>query len=739
MRHTLALATNLGLILAMGFLPTSPACGEERIWAETAIAAVQVGVLPDHVSPRYRVASLGAVAPATLYHPMLVTCIAGALDSTKEQLRFELEAMPGYGTIIDDLAASGTSVSIETLNTQRDVRSKRVATAMASATAKLRQGIIACAGPSAEAVANKVSVAFAFRECPADAVVCRWKSTAAASPHRHPAAFERIYSWATVTEPRPVNAWLQPLTDSTGAALGGITPRPSVTGAVNWPSVIPSKQALVEFEEFVVNARKRGEQDLSYVVPAVLGLRRETALRVLDELQHPFAAVANLPAGADVLNTLSDELGRSRLRDCSQLRGNTTVERIGACAGFTIAAPEVFACLGGQRCLPALADEARADLLAIRKPMDLAALLDKTQLPRIGFADGKTYGQWLAAADKCTGASTAEARNDCLMKGTLAPSDYAMVACVRDAHAIGKPEALLGCAEGLASNEQKALIGCLRQGGQAPESVAYCAAKQNIPTNFQPAISCLESHTGAQDVTTCIAGASLGADAKRVMECYQANTSSPKAAVICSVAGKLPKDAQEVVGCVQENAGSWQGAAACMAAKKLALSGDLGRVVACGMTSGGSVVGTAACAAGSGLRPEQAIVLQCAATASTGVGFAVCTGGLLAFNEFNQCKGNQVGEGNCFGENNEIRRFVRALGLPDIGPSSVVAQYGNLVLKVTRFYVALAEGGLKDAGDLAKAVVNVAEQAIEVVNNARNEINRAGRNVVRCVSKPWKC
>ena len=72
------------------------------------------------------------------------------------------------------------------------------------------------------------------------------------------------------------------------------------------------------------------------------------------------------------------------------------------------------------------------------------------------------------------------------------------------------------------------------------------------------------------------------------------------------------------------------------------------------------------------------------------------------------------------GENNEIRKFFKAVGI-NLSPNTVVGQALNAPLDVVKFQVAVAQ-----------AVLQGAEQ---LTNNIGREIDRAGKNIEREVSK----
>jgi hypothetical protein len=84
------------------------------------------------------------------------------------------------------------------------------------------------------------------------------------------------------------------------------------------------------------------------------------------------------------------------------------------------------------------------------------------------------------------------------------------------------------------------------------------------------------------------------------------------------------------------------------------------------------------------MTPEQRIGLQCATHSVDATSFAVCTGGLLVLKEFTQCRHDKFGEGKCFGEHNEIRKFFRNVLGQDINSHTVVGQIINAPLEVVK-------------------------------------------------------
>jgi hypothetical protein len=126
--------------------------------------------------------------------------------------------------------------------------------------------------------------------------------------------------------------------------------------------------------------------------------------------------------------------------------------------------------------------------------------------------------------------------------------------------------------------------------------------------------------------------------------------------------------------------------AGCMAKGNLpSMSGEVGKFVTCAAANGGVGLGAASCMVGDKLTPEQRILLQCASQAAGGPSYAVCVGGMLTFKEFEQCRDRKFGSGPCFGENNEIRKFLRNVLGQDVHEDTVVGQALNVPLELVKF------------------------------------------------------
>ena len=84
--------------------------------------------------------------------------------------------------------------------------------------------------------------------------------------------------------------------------------------------------------------------------------------------------------------------------------------------------------------------------------------------------------------------------------------------------------------------------------------------------------------------------------------------------------------------------------------------------------------------------------------------------------EMFNCVDKKLFEDKCMGENNEIRKFLKALGV-NLTPNTVVGQALNVPLEVIKFQIAVAQAALKGLDDLGK--------------NLNREMNRAAEDIGR--------
>lgn len=717
-----------------------------KVWAEVPLARAPVGLVDDKVLA-YRVVTLGVALPQSsdVNRNWMERCSIGALGTVAQLIRNRLGldrdwGDPGksspplsLGTVAEDLAQGVAPVTADSFNQTLNARASAIGNIVASHKEELVRNLVTCGGSQFDAFKNSLTLLVNVRACPARTSVCA-KIDEPTIRGYTTLQFEKIYGWLTVAQPRNLNGWLEAAgTEQIRSVAVGIEP-------LTWP-VPPAPEEVQKQLQRYINAAHTGSSrlpDLSYVVPSLLGVSKESLVHMLDLVNHPFAASLLMPqSGGLVLSEISDEVARSRLMECAQLRGNLDFDGIQKCAGITLDESALLRCLNNADCLPAYDRDALAAILAIKDPGDLAKIAEQTVFPRVASAV-KDLKDWESKAETCGVANKGDqvASAKCLLQKTLTPSDYAAVECVQATRSPSvHQKQLLECVSKLVKDgPEKQALDCWSDGKRSPSDAARCAALASAPVEVQKAIACAENLRNRPSAAVLISCAgSISAEDQKLLTCIaDANTSTAKS--LCVGGRYLPTESKPLIACAQSSNGDWKDMALCVAAEKIPLKGDAGKAIACGLKNGGNYAGTALCLAGgtTGLTAEQQIVLQCAVTSAAPPAFAICVSGQLAFKEFLQCKDVRVGEGACFGKNNEIRRFVRNLGLGDIGPNSEVAKVMDLHVDVLRFQYALAEKGVVEISsgisDIAKVIADVGGEVQKRADDALNRLKNPGKN-----------
>lgn len=563
-------------------------------------------------------------------------------------------------------------------------------------------------------------------------------------------AYAQLYFWMQSQGAKPANVWIDLTQGSAGQIIA--LNYPATSRLVVWP-VISAEAKISQFERQVAYLRSLPDNSderksgLSPALPKAIGLSQETAARVIDLIESPIHALEGLPSQAQSLALISDEVARTRITECVRLR-RVAIDQpsaIAKCSGYNADIEQIRDCLNKQRCLPPISAQALAGVVRIVDRLDLKDLASQTQLPRLGSLE---YDAYKIAASVCAKGKSAiavdeayqQAAMDCLLSQGMSAAELETYKCAKDV-VDGVSANLVRCIPG-ASAEFQVASECWSKHQNDFQAALWCSGKSSV----NPAVSdCIQEFVdgGSQGnaLSTCLA-AQLGQDPKvaAILACTTKYSSDREAAALCMVSPDLPPDLSVVATC-GVSATSWESFATCAAKEKLpdVLGGDAGKIVACGMQSGGSPVGTAVCLADTGLNETQQIALECAASSGgEPITFASCTGGRLALKEFIDCKNVSFAEGRCFGENNEIRRFVRALGLPDIGPNSVVGKAANVHLDVVKFQVRFAEDAFEFAGDalsaggaalenVGKGLESLGKETERVAQRVGNELERGVR------------
>lgn len=277
---------------------------------------------------------------------------------------------------------------------------------------------------------------------------------------------------------------------------------------------------------------------------------------------------------------------------------------------------------------------------------------------------------------------------------------------------------------------------CAEQSDTSTEFSLCFTESQLLDERSRQALQCARQ-TGRSERIDCMLSAIGGEGAEKARCLLEATGNAARAR--CVVSEDTPEEVVEALECASQPGASYESIGSCMVSRNI--PGDAGRLASCAGSAGGDAMGAAICVAGNGLTPEQRILLQCAAQSADPSSYGVCVGGQLALKEFANCQNKNFAEGSCFGENNEIRKFVRTIGLGDIGPNSVVAQVLNLKLDVVKWNVRVAEGLVEgigrfgeEAGKFLDSLVGDLDDLPDDAGTAACEVFTAGLG--NC-DKPW--
>lgn len=251
-----------------------------------------------------------------------------------------------------------------------------------------------------------------------------------------------------------------------------------------------------------------------------------------------------------------------------------------------------------------------------------------------------------------------------------------------------------------ASQQFAAARACAERSETGAEFGLCLTESQLLDDRSKQALQCarLTSRTRKID---CMLSAIGGEDAEKARCLIRADGNADR--VLCLVSEDTPEEVAEALECASKPGASYESIGSCMLSMNI--PGEAGRLANCAGSAGGNAMGAAICVAGNGLSPEQRILLQCAAQSADPSSYGVCVGGQLALKEFANCQDKNFAEGSCFGENNEIRKFIRNIGLGDISEESVVAKMINGPLDLVKYNVRVAEGLAEGIGKFGEETV----------------------------------
>jgi hypothetical protein len=491
-----------------------------------------------------------------------------------------------------------------------------------------------------------------------------------------------------------------------------------------------SKPALqAAFVNAAKHARLTG-QSISYSVPELTGLPRETTAHLSDVFDSAYAAAQNLPSNSQfVLQGISDEIGRTRLIECVRLRGTFDPNSAGRCAGYNIKSAETVAkCLGGGPCMPDFGDRINMDSVAIYARTSLSYIAVNANLPRVNLG---SIEQLETVVNRCANVSGEDAKY-CVIKNDprLLPA-AATLKCIENAN--GQMGAVTACAKAALPPEQQKQFVCFQKNSKNYRALALCASEAQLPPAARNIIGCANSAgttTGAMVQTAQC----LGLKGAKEVACLQEHQGDWQAAALCAAGDKLPPQVQSAMECAKSQ--SLTSFGVCMVAKEG--SGEAQRIAACYAETQGVPAAMAVCLASEKLTEDQRIVLECAAQTNGALpATAACIGGKEVMKTMSNCHGKKFGEGSCFGESNEIRKFAKNIGLP-IGPNSVIADMVNLQLQVADATLTpILESGSQVLGEVLKFATN--NGLVPDPNNPRDLIlGPTGTAIIRISKNPGK-
>lgn len=272
------------------------------------------------------------------------------------------------------------------------------------------------------------------------------------------------------------------------------------------------------------------------------------------------------------------------------------------------------------------------------------------------------------------------------------------------------------------ASQQYAAAKACAEGSETNADFGICFAEsQLLDGRSKQALQCAREMDRAKqlDCMLDVIGGTGAAKAKCVLA-----AKDNAARAMCLLSTDAPEEVAEAIECARRPGATYESIGACVLSKNI--PGDAGRLAECAGSAGGNAAGAAICLAGDGLTPEQRILLQCAVQSADPSSYGVCVGGQLALKEFANCKDENFAEDSCFGENNEIRKFVRSIGLGDINEDTIVAQILDKQLDLIKFNVSAAEGAIEGLGKFGEEAAKFLGDVIDDGLGLLPEIPRDG-------------
>ncbi|MER8440716.1 hypothetical protein NKH36_33160 [Mesorhizobium sp. M1312] len=287
-------------------------------------------------------------------------------------------------------------------------------------------------------------------------------------------------------------------------------------------------------------------------------------------------------------------------------------------------------------------------------------------------------------------------------------------------------------------DETAEALKCVSEEDGADRAKVACLARVAFPEASQ-LLDVVEECRDAGDTIACVAESQLDDDQKAMFDCV-ASAAEDEIDASCLEAVGVDEDVSKAVATAQKCLADGDSSYAAVATCALGEYGneDVARAAGCvgEQLQGGSpsYVGMAGCyvAGGLELNPEQQIAVECAVSSGAQpYAFAVCAGGRLTAREVTKCFTDGVGGDGCFGRNNEIVRYYRAIGIDfedPFNPNGEGVRAWNTIRNDL-------EHGFGENNDIRRA----AEEAGRGLDNVRREVERAPDNIRREAERTIRC
>jgi hypothetical protein len=707
--HTRSAASYAVLFFAacLGILQATCA-NASYVWYERPVAKIATGT-DGKGHPVLRVATLGLLGPDSVLQaaqPAIQQCVQSSMDT----------AFAGVDDL-DQLTKPFSTIEEQLKEENKEIRSANIALKIVALLSQyklvlkhVQDQFVYRASLCLNAIGenpSSFSVAVAFRACEYPLAGRCSQLDGLGGDIR----FEKLFEWFTNGGPIVINRWK--IVSPAGEAVAAtVVPTEMTAAGVQMWMAEPSPQTQLAQMENLLSASARAGKTIDYTIAPLMRLSLEQGEQTLEAYNAAGRALAHLRKSAEPIEVAhfvfgksgaaqvqfesvprsatkfvkwSDEVARTRLKECGQYRGIGDISAIGKCAGYHVDAEEFATCLSGKSCAPAPVPEALQSVATLIR-FDPNQEKISIELPRI--ASFSTYGDLEANARACTMEKQSDVeRTLCFVGKTANPQTKAALDCITTQRASGQSESKC-LLDAVAAPNVKSQAKCVLNATNDITAAALCAAQSAYPPQVQQAINCYRDAGGNDEaikIAACVAGSGNNADQQQALKCYNENRGQWSSAVLCyaSKGGRLPEPVANSLECA--TSADWQAFAQCAAGKAgPKLPGDLGKLANCAAANGGATLGTATCLVGGQLSPEQRILLQCATHSVDATSFAICTGGSLALKEFAQCQHSKFGEDKCFGENNEIRKFFRNVLGQDINSNTVVGQVINAPLEIVK-------------------------------------------------------